>query len=126
MQGCKEQIKHDHKHHKGCGHRLIQHGDHQDYLHDGHLCHNHDDHFDDHAIEISDANPESCADARCADTTQHKEKGHVLIPHGSHTDYLVAGRLHHVHGDHCDDHGPVSVVTHSIKEAEANLSHHTG
>jgi hypothetical protein len=26
-------------------------------------------------------------------------------------DYLVAGRLHHKHGDHCDDHGPVKVVS---------------
>jgi hypothetical protein len=25
-------------------------------------------------------------------------------------DYLVDGRLHHPHGDHCDDHGPVNVV----------------
>jgi hypothetical protein len=24
-------------------------------------------------------------------------------------DYLVNGRLHHVHGNHCDDHGPVEV-----------------
>jgi UDP-2,3-diacylglucosamine pyrophosphatase LpxH len=25
-------------------------------------------------------------------------------------DYLVGGHLHHPHGDHCDDHGPVRVV----------------
>jgi hypothetical protein len=25
-------------------------------------------------------------------------------------DYLVGGHLHHPHGDHCDDHGPVEVV----------------
>jgi UDP-2,3-diacylglucosamine pyrophosphatase LpxH len=25
-------------------------------------------------------------------------------------DYLVNGHLHHPHGDHCDDHGPVKVV----------------
>jgi UDP-2,3-diacylglucosamine pyrophosphatase LpxH len=25
-------------------------------------------------------------------------------------DYLVDGHLHHPHGDHCDDHGPVEVV----------------
>jgi hypothetical protein len=23
---------------------------------------------------------------------------------------LVAGHLHHPHGDHCDDHGPVTVM----------------
>jgi hypothetical protein len=30
------------------------------------------------------------------------------VPHGAHTDYLVNGHLHHPHGDHCDDHGPVA------------------
>jgi UDP-2,3-diacylglucosamine pyrophosphatase LpxH len=24
-------------------------------------------------------------------------------------DYLVGGHLHHPHGSHCDDHGPVAV-----------------
>jgi hypothetical protein len=24
---------------------------------------------------------------------------------------LVDGHLHHVHGDHCDDHGPVALVS---------------
>jgi UDP-2,3-diacylglucosamine pyrophosphatase LpxH len=32
------------------------------------------------------------------------------VPHGDHVDYLVDGHLHHPHGDHCDDHGPVTVV----------------
>jgi hypothetical protein len=25
-------------------------------------------------------------------------------------DYVVDGRLHHPHGDHCDDHGPVQLA----------------
>jgi hypothetical protein len=29
------------------------------------------------------------------------------VPHGDHVDYLVAGHLHHPHGGHCDDHGPL-------------------
>jgi hypothetical protein len=29
------------------------------------------------------------------------------VPHGDHVDYLVNGRLHHQHGNHCDDHGPL-------------------
>jgi hypothetical protein len=33
-----------------------------------------------------------------------------MVPHGDHMDYLVNGRLHHRHGDHCDDHGPVTIV----------------
>jgi hypothetical protein len=32
------------------------------------------------------------------------------VPHGDHFDYLVDGRLHHRHGDHCDDHGPITVL----------------
>jgi hypothetical protein len=32
------------------------------------------------------------------------------VPHGDHVDYLVGGRLHHPHGDHCDDHGAVQVA----------------
>jgi hypothetical protein len=32
------------------------------------------------------------------------------VPHGDHHDYLIDGRLHHPHGDHCDDHGPVTVL----------------
>jgi hypothetical protein len=32
------------------------------------------------------------------------------VPHGDHFDYLVNGRLHHRHGDHCDDHGAVMLA----------------
>jgi hypothetical protein len=32
------------------------------------------------------------------------------VPHGDHFDYLFEGRLHHPHGDHCDDHGPLQLV----------------
>ena len=35
--------------------------------------------------------------------------GHEAIAHGDHTDYVVDGHLHHAHGPHCDDHGPVKV-----------------
>ena len=31
--------------------------------------------------------------------------------HSGHMDYLVNGCLHFVHGDHCDEYGPVEVVT---------------
>ena len=36
--------------------------------------------------------------------------GHTAVKHGDHIDYIVNGRLHHPHGDHCDDHGPVEIV----------------
>ena len=36
--------------------------------------------------------------------------GHTGIEHGDHVDYLVGDHLHHAHGEHCDDHGPLAVV----------------
>ncbi len=43
-----------HKHGKDCGHAAIPHGDHMDYLVDGHLHHSHGDHCDDHGeVQLS-------------------------------------------------------------------------
>lgn len=39
---------HRHVHGEGCGHVAIPHGDHVDYIHDGHRHAAHDDHYDDH------------------------------------------------------------------------------
>jgi len=39
-----------HKHGPGCGHAAVPHGDHTDYLVDGHLHHPHRDHCDDHGV----------------------------------------------------------------------------
>ncbi|MDO4795919.1 MAG: hypothetical protein Q4A28_08295 [Brachymonas sp.] len=39
---------HEHQHGPGCGHETVPHGDHIDYLVDGHLHHPHGDHCDDH------------------------------------------------------------------------------
>jgi hypothetical protein len=106
---------HAHQHGPGCGHTAVRHGDHVDYLHDGHLHHPHEDHVDEHVIEVSAKNPARCtSDHRCAG----HEAGHVhgpgcghqAVPHGDHVDYLVDGHLHHPHGNHCDDHGPLEVV----------------
>ncbi len=41
--------RHTHEHGPGCGHQAIAHGDHVDYLHDGHRHAPHDDHYDEHA-----------------------------------------------------------------------------
>lgn len=38
----------DHVHGEGCGHEAVPHGDHTDYLVEGHLHHPHDGHCDDH------------------------------------------------------------------------------
>ena len=39
-----------HVHRLGCGHEAVPHGDHIDYLVDGHLHHPHDGHCDDHGV----------------------------------------------------------------------------
>lgn len=68
-------------------------------------------------VEVTERNPDRCSlehRARGHESThQHGPGcGHEAVPHGNHIDYLVDGRLHHPHGDHCDDHGPLSVVSH--------------
>lgn len=100
---------HDHEHNAQCGHTRIQHHDHVDYVHDGQLHHKHEDHWDTCRIEVSAQNPDSC---QPVDTTclHHANCGHPQVPHGDHVDYLVDGRLQHVHNDHVDDHGPVTVL----------------
>ena len=113
MSDCNKHEGHNHQHGAGCGHTAVQHEGHVDYLHDGHLHHVHGDHVDEHVLEVTVQNPDVCT----PDCGGH-DKGHVhgagcgheAIPHGNHVDYLVNGRLHHPHGDHCDDHGAVKVV----------------
>ncbi|CAA0092117.1 Uncharacterised protein [BD1-7 clade bacterium] len=101
----------EHDHGPGCGHLGIRHHGHVDYLHDGHLHHPHGDHYDEHIIEVSATNPDGCIPITSSDSHQHGPNcGHPQIPHGDHFDYLVDGRLQHVHKGHCDDHGPVDVV----------------
>ena len=43
-----ESAGHPHLHSAGCGHQSIPHGDHVDYLHDGHRHAAHADHYDEH------------------------------------------------------------------------------
>ena len=101
---------HEHKHSMACGHTKIRHHDHIDFIHDGHLHHEHEGHWDECKIDVSDINPDQCKPMNCG-CTHDDDCGHELVPHGDHVDFLVNGRLHHVHGDHCDDHGPVELVT---------------
>lgn len=114
MNACKTHQAHDHQHGPHCGHTAIKHEGHTDYLHDGHLHHAHGDHYDEHGIEVTATNPATCMTKTTAcDDQGHSHGpgcGHEAVPHGDHVDYLVEGRLHHPHGDHCDDHGPVEVV----------------
>ncbi len=113
---CDKHTHHDHTHGAGCGHTGIQHGDHVDYLHDGHLHHAAaDGSVTEHTLGVTAANPAACTPAHAcgghaAGHVHGPDCGHEPVPHGDHTDYLVDGHLHHPHGDHCDDHGPVAVV----------------
>lgn len=103
---------HNHTHGKDCGHVAIQHGDHVDYVHDGHLHRAHGDHVDECTVAVDKANPAACTPGHTCKSHNAAHKhgadcGHPAIPHGDHTDYLVDGHLHHPHGGHCDDHGPM-------------------
>jgi hypothetical protein len=108
MKSCDMLDDHMHVHSLQCGHTRIQHDGHVDYLHNGHLHRGHEGHYDECKIEVSAANPARCAAVSCA--CKHEDCGHEKVPHGDHFDYLVEGRLHHPHGDHCDDHGAIEVL----------------
>jgi hypothetical protein len=107
---------HDHVHGPACGHTAIQHGDHVDYLHDGHLHHQTSaGHVEEHSVDVTASNPDGCTGGHAcsghsADHVHGPGCGHPAVPHGDHVDYLVDGHLHHPHQGHCDNHGKVAVV----------------
>jgi hypothetical protein len=106
-----------HVHGPACGHLAVRHEGHVDYLNHGHLEHFEGGHTEQHVVAVSDANPDRCdpkhhAAGHEAAHRHGPDCGHEAVPHGNHIDYLVDGRLHHPHGDHCDDHGPLTVVSH--------------
>lgn len=105
----------DHVHGPNCGHTAIKHKGHTDYLVDGVLEHPTSAGVEKHVLAVSETNPAACTSSQpCAghdsDHVHGPGCGHEAIQHGDHIDYIVDGRLHHPHGDHCDDHGPVQVV----------------
>nr|WP_245826055.1 metalloregulator ArsR/SmtB family transcription factor [Kocuria massiliensis] len=89
----------DHQHGPDCGHESIQHGDHTDYVHDGHLHALDGDHYDEHG-----SSPERHAEHTVADHEHGANCGHESVQHGDHTDYLHDGHLHAQHGEHYDEH----------------------
>jgi DNA-binding transcriptional ArsR family regulator len=110
-----QHANHAHQHGPNCGHTAIQHNGHTDYLHDGHLHHPNGGQIEEHKLDVGSANPASCTPQhQCGQhDAAHKHGpgcGHEAVPHGDHTDYLVAGHLHHPHGNHCDDHGKVQIA----------------
>ncbi|MDB6027120.1 MAG: hypothetical protein JWM68_3343 [Verrucomicrobiales bacterium] len=109
-----EPKKHTHQHGPGCGHLAVQHQGHIDYLHDGHLHHQEGQRVEEHVIDVDQEHPDQCNHQGKGHTKSHVHGpncGHETVPHGDHTDYLVDGRLHHAHEGHCDDHGPLEVVS---------------
>lgn len=108
--------EHDHTHGPNCGHTAVVHGDHTDHLHGGHLHHTTaDGKVEEHTLDVTATNPAGCTPGHAcgghdAGHVHGPGCGHEAVPHGGHTDYLVAGHLHHPHGDHCDDHGPVKTA----------------
>lgn len=103
-----------HAHGQSCGHQALEHAGHVDYLHDGHLHHGHDGHVDEHTLDVSTANPEAEELSARVTTDDHPHghagEEHLSVQHGAHVDFIHDGRLHHVHGDHTDDHGAVKLV----------------
>ena len=103
---------HSHRHGPGCGHRTIVHGQHVDYLHDGHLHCVQGETTVERVIGATTDNPVTCTlghecDGHPDDHTHGAGCGHEQVPHGDHVDHLVGGHLHHQHGRHCDHHGAV-------------------
>jgi hypothetical protein len=72
---------HDHDHGKGCGHTAVKHGDHVDFLHDGHLHHPAGTDVEEHALDVNGANPNACTPAH--DCGGHA-KDHVHGPECGH------------------------------------------
>ncbi len=115
MSDHKTHDQHSHAHGSGCGHAAVKHEGHVDYLHDGHLHSAHQGHVDEHTLTEGGSNPSTCTPTHACGAHDGKHShgaacGHEAIPHGSHTDYLVEGHLHHTHQGHCDDHGAVSMA----------------
>ena len=100
---------HEHKHAAGCGHTEVKHDGHVDFLHDGHLHALEKGAAVEHKLAVNDTFPAGEKPVKHADAHKHGAGcGHDAIPHGDHTDYAVDGKLHHAHGDHCDEHGALN------------------
>ncbi|MEM6931491.1 MAG: hypothetical protein AAF602_31465, partial [Myxococcota bacterium] len=106
-------MSHDpnHTHGPSCGHTAVQHDGHVDYLVDGELHHPTPNGCVVHALAANDACTSGHECTGHDASHQHGPGfGHEPVRHGDHVDYLVDGHLHHPHGDHCDDHGPLRAV----------------
>lgn len=62
------------------------------------------------AQDSKEINPCFCKETLFLKHVHSENCGHPRVTHQDHFDYLVEGQLHHVHGNHCDDHGHLRVV----------------
>ena len=69
-----EAERHEHEHGADCGHEVIEHDQHVDYLHDGHRHAPHEGHYDEHDLSLS-ASHEGSTDPNPPDT-QHDPVRH--------------------------------------------------
>lgn len=98
MATCETHAEHGHEHGEGCGHVAVAHGDHTDYLHDGHRHRGHERHWDECAGEDAHLSHE-------AHDHEHGEGcGHEPVTHGDHVDYVHEGHRHAAHAGHWDEH----------------------
>jgi hypothetical protein len=114
MSGHKPHQSELHTHGPDCGHAVIEHRGHQDYVNDGRLDHVQGGETQAHSIEVTAKNPAACTPSHAcgAHASEHKHGpscGHSPVPHGDHLDYVVKDHLHHPCTTHCDDHGPVAI-----------------
>jgi hypothetical protein len=91
---------HDHEHGPWCGHATVRHGDHLDYLHEGHVHQLDTDHVD----EV-----EAAVAALHLPHTGHMHVhgegcGHAPVAHADHVDYEHGEHRHASHDDHYDEH----------------------
>ena len=72
---------HDHQHGPDCGHKGIQHGDHVDYLHDGHLHHpTAAGVVEEHVLPVTVANPDACSGGiAAAAMTRRMSTGRIVV-----------------------------------------------
>ena len=103
---------HEHTHGEGCGHTRIQHGDHIDYLHDGHLHHQtKDGTVEEHIISVSATHPDQCTPTHLC---EGHDAGHVHGPGCGHEAVP--------HGDHIEPHDPYRAA--STAATELNNTYH--
>jgi len=63
-------------------------------------------------VDVTETNPSECRPTADAMEEPHRHGlscGHEVVQHGDHLDFLVDSHLHHLHGNHCDDHGVVDL-----------------